>query len=169
MKATMTDGRTAATPAEHLAAAEAVVDKTAAALTAARADLGALRTTIDKERESYGTASAIALLDGETQPSRARLDELEGQIPDAEDLIERLAHALALAEQRACLAKADVLEDDAVRRGEETMRRQARLHVLEEELRVRQQEADEHNLWILNEGPVKIQQLEAEAWRLRNS
>ena len=34
-----------ATPAEHLAAAEAVVDKTATALTVARADLGALRMT----------------------------------------------------------------------------------------------------------------------------
>jgi uncharacterized protein (DUF342 family) len=155
------------TPTECLTAAEAEVEKISATLVAARHALADLRDTITKERTSYLDASAVALLDGEEQPSRERLTALERQVPDAEDRVERVAAALPKAEQRARHAKGDVLAEDAVRRHEETTRRQARLTELVEEIRVRQQEANEHATWIANEGPVKTQQIEAEAQRLR--
>jgi hypothetical protein len=159
----------AATPAEVLTRAEAELVKTTDALAVARQALADLRTAIVKEREAYLDASATALLDAEERPSRERLTTLELQVPDAEDLVERFAAALTKAEQRARHAKADVLDEQAAAVREETARRQARLAALMEQIRLLQQEAHEHGGWIGNAGPVRTQQLEAEAWRLRNA
>jgi chromosome segregation ATPase len=158
----------AATPAEVLAQAEAEVVKTSDTLTAARQTLADLRASIEKERESYLEESATALLDGAARPSRERLTAAERQVPDAEDLVERLAAALTKAEQRARHAKGDVLAEQADAVRAETARRQARIHELQPQVEAMQREISQHSSWIGTAGPIRVTWLEAEARRLRS-
>jgi hypothetical protein len=158
------------TPTEHLASAEARHAQVLARLGVARIARDELRATLAKQRESFLSAGAAAELDGGERPSRARLTELEQQlVPDADDRVVVLERAVDEAARQVRHARADVLDEQAAAVREETARRQARLTELGEELRVRQQEAHEHASWIANAGPLKMQQLEAEARRLRSA
>jgi hypothetical protein len=160
---------TTTTPTEQLASAGARHAQVLARLEAARIARDDLRATLAKTRESFLSAGAAAELDGGERPSRARLTELEQQMPDAEDRIAVLERAVEEAARQVRHARADVLDEQVAGILEETTQRQARLTELGEELRVRQQEAHELGAWIANAGPLKMQQLEAEARRLRSA
>jgi predicted nucleic acid-binding Zn-ribbon protein len=157
------------TPTEHLATAEARHDQVHARLEAARVDLTNLGTAIDKSRDAYRDELARTELEGGTAPSRATLGDLQGQLPAAEDRVAALERALVELDRQVRHARADVLDEQAAAMRAETARRQERITELVEEIRVRQDEAYEHGNWIANEGPVKTQQLQAEAYRLRNA
>jgi TolA-binding protein len=154
---------------EPLAAAEARHAQVLARLEAARIARDELRATLAKTRETYLADSAAAELEGSERPPRARLTELEQQLPDAEDRIAVLERAVDEAARQVRHARADVLDADAAAVREETTRRQARIHVLQPQVEAMQREIHEHSAWIANAGPVSIQKLETEAHRLRST
>ena len=90
---------------EYLAAAEARHTQILSRLEAARIVRDDLRVTLAKTHERYLDDSASAELEGGERPSRARLTELEQQVPDAEDRIAVLERADAEAARQVRHAK----------------------------------------------------------------
>ena len=98
---------------ERLAVAETRHAQIVSRLEAARIARDELRATAAKEREAYLAASAGAELDDGARPSRARLTELERELPDAEDRVAVLERAVAEAARQMRHARADVLTAQA--------------------------------------------------------
>lgn len=162
----MTTEATPPTPAEQLAETEAKRDQIESRLEAARAEFANLRADHTKERESYLAAGVGAELEGSERPSRARLTELERQLPDAEDRVEVLTRALQEAERPVRIAKARVLREQAAALRADAAERQAHVHGLQAEINERQRQIDDHHHAINNRGPVQAHTLDHEALQL---